>query len=313
VELNGWGRRLALTAATTLLACASPGRRLAASRDFTEALCASAFHSREPQAELSYVRRRIDAEARPRLHLHALSRDELTAALGPAGDRLADHAVVVRAIASLDDVDISDVQLRVVLVGHGDAVPPRPLTRQTVSDLTGEMPPQAREVHTAGGRHIDIERFHQRPLLGLTAVALEASTMFIIPVTEFTRHTRRTTGSTVTVEPTQAEIAAAAPATAALLESAEHYTSGGEGMRDETSRVWLWPTLDDPDATIVVEWTYLARGCVDRRPRMREPTTHSVEVTEQATLRLPAGPDLASRINARFGDRMQLLASEDRR
>jgi len=310
--MNRWWSSLGLVAAAALVGCASPARRLAKSRDFGEALCASQFHSRQPQADLDYVRARIDAEARPRLHLHALTREELTQALGPAGDRVADEAVVVRAIAGLDDVDVSDVQLRVVLVGQSKAIAPIELTRQTVSNLTREQLPQAEQIHTRSHRQIDMERFARRPLLGLTAAALEASTLFIVPVTVFTRHSRRVGASTVTIEPTQAEIAAAAPATAALLESAEQYTSGGRGMRDETSRVWLWPRFDDPDAKVVVEWTYVARGCVDARPRMRKSTTHAVEVTREATLRLPPGPDLPSRINARFGDQMQPLIASQR-
>ena len=72
--------RCAALALLACLGCRPPLGRLADARHYDQAVCATRFHSRDPEADSTALRRRIDLDARPRLHLHAIERTELEAA-----------------------------------------------------------------------------------------------------------------------------------------------------------------------------------------------------------------------------------------
>lgn len=298
---------VALTLAASL-GCGPPLARLSDQRAFDQALCAAQQDSRDPDEALAYVRDRIDEEARPRLHLYAMPPEELRRSLGEAGARLAEQAVVVRAVAAIDDVQIDDFELRVLLMGPDGAVAAIPPHVERLAELTGEtIPPDEVEV-IAGGRRFQSRRFRERPLLGVVAGVLEASTLFMVPVTEFTGHTRREPGDVIVTEPTPAQIAASAPAASMLAEESARLSHVRYDQGREVASVWLWPRATSGPLRVVVEWSYLAHGCASKRPAMRRPVGSSTsEVVRVVELPLPDGPDLESRLFAVFGDRMQRL------
>jgi hypothetical protein len=287
--------------------CAVAVQRPLERRAYDQALCA-ADRSRDRDEALSRVGSRLDAEARPRLHLYAIPRAELERTLGEAGRRLADRAVVVRAVVAIDGVQVDDFGVRVALTGPGGAVASLPARVDVLAPLVGETIPPDRVRTDPGGRTIVAERFRQRPLLGIAAGIVEASTLMLLPVTQLTGHVREEGPRTVVLPPTEDEVRAAAPVASLLAEHAAalSHTRQEEGL--EVASVWLWPRPTTDDVTIHVEWSYAAYGCADRRPALRRRSTGQVELVRTATVRLPPGLDLESRIFTVFGDRMRLLA-----
>lgn len=304
-----WAAGLMLAAG--LGGCRPPLRRLTEQRAYDQALCAAWAASSEPERDLDHVAARLDADARPRLHLHAVPRAELERSLGEAGQRLADQVVMVRAITAIDGVRVDDFGVRVVLMGAQGPVPSQVPTVETIAALVGEtLPPD--EVHTVeGGREFVPKRFRRRPLLGITAAVLEASTLFLVPVTRITGHTRVQPDQTTRTPPSEAEVLAAAPVASTVAREAARRSHVVHDDGQEIASVWLWPRPAEPDAELrlVVEWSYAAYGCAGRRPALRRASLSTAEVVRTVSLPLPPGPDLESRIAAAFGDRMRLLSA----
>lgn len=283
-----------------------PLSRLTDQRAFDQAMCA-AQHARQPDEALRFVGERIDEQARPRLHLYAVPEAELQRSLGEAGARLAERAVVVRAVAAIDDVQVDDFELRVLLVDNEGPIAAIPPHVEQIAALTEEtIPPNEVEV-IASRRHVQWGRMRQRPLLGVGAALLEASTLFMVPVTEMTGHVRRTPGRVTVIEPTEAEVTASAPAASMLAAEAARLSHVRYDGGQEVASVWLWPRPSSGELRVVIEWSYAALGCAGSRPRMRRDPLSSAEVVRTVELALPPGPDLESRLAARFGDRMQPL------
>lgn len=120
--------------------CSPPLRRLTEQRAYDQALCA-ATGSRDPASDLAWVGARLDADARPRLHLHAVPRAELERSLGEAGRRLADQAVLVRAVVAIDGVQVDDFGLRVALRGPQGPIASQPASVEVLAGLVGETIP----------------------------------------------------------------------------------------------------------------------------------------------------------------------------
>lgn len=282
-------------------------QRLTEQRAYDQALCA-AHGSREPEARLDLVRQRIDRDARPRLHLHAVPRAELRRSLHEAGERLAEQAVLVRAVTAIDGVQVDDFELRVVLVGPHGPVPPQAPHVETVAALVGETIPADRVERHGGGRTLVASRFAERPLLGMTAAMLEASTLMVVPVTELTGHSRRTPATVTRIAPEDAEIAAAAPVAWAVASEAARVSHTTHDQGQEVSTVWLWPRSEPAPQRLVIEWSYSAHGCAGRTPALRRQPLPSATAVHVIELQLPPGPDLETRINAAFGDRLRPLS-----
>lgn len=123
------------------LGCRPPVRRLIEQRAYDQALCA-AQRSRESARDLAYVGQRLEADARPRLHLYAVPRAELERALGEAGRRLAEQVVLVRAVVAIDGVQVDDFDLQVTLVGSQGPVQSQPASVEVLAALVGETIPQ---------------------------------------------------------------------------------------------------------------------------------------------------------------------------
>jgi hypothetical protein len=119
------------------LGCRPPVGRLIEQRAYDQALCA-AQGSRDSARELAYVAQRLDADARPRLHLYAVPRAELERSLGDAGRRLAEQAVLVRAVVAIDGVQVDDFRLHVTLVGPQGAAQSQPASVEVLAALVGE-------------------------------------------------------------------------------------------------------------------------------------------------------------------------------
>jgi len=312
IVLGGLGLVLAASGCGASLAAGSSGsggspllRRLTEQRAYDQALCA-AMASHDPERSLAYVGKRLDADARPRLHLHAVPRAELEAALGEPGWALANQAVLVRGVVAIDGVQVDDFGLRVALTGFPGPTDAFPASVGLLAGLMGESGPEDRVERIEGGRELVPERFRQRPLLGLAASAVEASTLFLVPVTLATGHTRQRPDRTIVTPPTDAEVLAAAPATSAVARAIARasYVDHGEGQ--EVASVWMWPRPED-DLELVIEWSYAAYGCAGRRPALRRRSLGNAEVVRTVKIPLPPGSDLESQINAVFGDRMRLL------
>lgn len=124
------------------LGCRPPVKRLSEQRAYDQALCA-AQASPERERELGDIGRRLDADARPRLHLYAVPRAELERALGEAGRRLAEQAVLVRAVVAIDGVQVDDFDLDVTLVGPQGPIEPQPASVEVLAALVGETVPTA--------------------------------------------------------------------------------------------------------------------------------------------------------------------------
>lgn len=304
MALRSW---LGIGALLLSLGCASGQlRRLSDRRAYDQALCA-AHGSRQPEAGLEFVRQRLDRDARPRLHLHAVPRAELVRALGEAGGRLSDRAVLVRAVSAIDDVQIHDFRMHVVLVGPWGPIAAQAPTVETVAALVGEtVPPDVVERYP-GGRILVPERIAERPVLGMTAAVLEASTLFIVPVTEFTGHTRRVPDRVTRMLPDDDALAAAAPVAWTVAREADRLGHTRYDQGQEVSAVWLWPRPEGEPLRLVIEWSYSAHGCAGHTPALRRRPLPSATVTHTVELPLPPGPDLATRLDSVFGDRMRLL------
>lgn len=119
------------------LGCRPPMQRLLEQRAYDQALCA-AQGSQDAARELAYVGQRLDADARPRLHLYAVPRAELERSLGEAGRRLAEQAVLVRSVVAIDGVQVDDFRLHVTLVGPQGALPSQPASVEVLAALVGE-------------------------------------------------------------------------------------------------------------------------------------------------------------------------------
>jgi hypothetical protein len=278
-------------------------RRLTEQRVYDQALCA-AKGSGDPERGLAFVGARLDADARPRLHLHAVPRVELERTLGEAGRRLADQAVLVRAVVAIDGVQVDDFGLRVALVGPQGPVASLPASVEVLAGLVGETIPADRVDRIEGGRELVPERFRERPLFGIAAMALEASTLFLVPVTRMAGYSRMEEASMIRTPPTDAELLAAAPVASTLAAEAARLDRVWYDDGQDASSVWLWPRPADGDLELVIEWSYAAYACAGHRPALRRKPLPQAEVGRTRTLPLPRGGDLESRINALFGDRM---------
>lgn len=288
------------------LGCRPPLRRLTEQRQYDQALCAAAHASRDPERDLAYVSRRIDADARPRLHLHAVPRAELVRALGDAGSRLADEAVLVRAVIAIDGVQVDDFGVRVGLVGPQGPVLAEPANVTQLAARTGETIPTTAVEHHAGGRELVPDRFLERPWMGMAAGAFEASTLFVLPITTITGHSRMRSPRTIRTPPTEAEVLAAAPAASAVAGEAARLSHVEHDRGQEISSVWLWPRVEG-ELELVIEWSYAAYGCAGRKPALLRPSLPHAEVGHTVRLPLPRGGELESRIDAAFGAGMREL------
>jgi hypothetical protein len=285
--------------------CRPPLRRLTEQRAYDQALCA-AESSHDRAANLAYVGKRLDDAARPRLHLYAVPRAELERSLGEAGRRLADQAVLVRAVVAIDGVQVDDFGLRVTLKGPQGPIPAQPASVEVLAGLLGETLPTERVDHVEGGRELVPERFGERPLMGVTAGILEASTMFLVPVTLMTGHTRERPSRTTHTPPTSAEVLAAAPLASTVAVQAARLSHVEHGEGQEVASVWLWPRPVDGDLELLIEWSYVAYGCAGRRPALRRKPLGRAEAV-RVLMKSMRGGDLESRLNAAFGTRMRLL------
>lgn len=297
---------LGMLGLATALGCRPPIERLSQQRAYDQALCA-AHGSGDPERDLGTVAARLDADARPRLHLYAVPRGELERSLGEAGRRLAEQVVLVRAVVAIDGVQVDDFGLRVALVGPQGPVQARPPSVEELAALVGETIPADRVETFEGGRTLVPERFRERPLLGITAAVFEASTLFLIPVTLVTGHSRYTPDRTSVIPPTEVEVRAAAPVASMVADHTAllHHAEDGKGQ--ETASVWLWPRPPEGELRLVIEWSYAAYGCAGRRPALRRASLADAQVGRTLEIPLPAGGDLESRINAAFGERMRIL------
>lgn len=290
------------------LGCGPPIQRLTEQRAYDQALCAASERSRDPARDLEAVASRLDADARPRLHLYAVPRAELERSLGEAGRRLADQVVLVRAVVAIDGVQVDDFGVRVGLVGAQGPVPSQPASVEVIASLVGETLPEDDVQIVESRRELVPERLAKRPLLGVTAAVLEASTLFMVPVTEITGHVRRVPGETIRTPPTEAEMIAAAPVASMMANEAARWSHVEYQEGQERASVWLWPRPSEGGETrLVIEWSYAAYGCAGRRPALRRHVLSTAEAVHTVSLPLPPGGDLESRINRVFGDRMQLL------
>ncbi|MCX4246213.1 hypothetical protein [Paraliomyxa miuraensis] len=290
------------------LGCGPPLRRLTEQRAYDQALCAASERSRDPAHDLEWVAGRLDADARPRLHLYAVPREELERSLGEAGRRLAEQVVLVRAVVAIDGVQIDDFGVRVALLGEQGPVPSQPASLEAIASLVGETIPEDEVQRIESRRELVPERFARRPLMGVVAGVFEASTLFIVPVTEITGHTRRRPEQTIRTPPSEDEVVAAAPVASLLASEVQRWSHVEYGDGKEISSVWLWPrSLATESATLVVEWSYAAHGCAGRKPAMRRYMLDTAEAVRTVSWPLPPGGELESRINALFGDRMQPL------
>jgi hypothetical protein len=286
--------------------CRPPLRRLTEQRAYDQALCA-AEGSRDRERGLAYVGQRLDADARPRLHLHAVPRAELEASLGEAGRRLAEQAVLVRAVVAIDGVQVDDFGLRVGLVGPQGPIESQPVSVAVLAGLVGEDVALDQVEYIQARRELVRERFRERPFLGVAAVIFEASTLFLVPVTETTGHTRTEPGYTSITPPTEAEVLAAAPvaSTVAIEAARRSHLRYDEGQ--EVTSVWLWPRPPEGELRLVVEWSYAAYGCAGRRPALRRRPLDEAEIGRTVEIPLPRGGELETRLRAVFGDRMRSL------
>jgi hypothetical protein len=301
------GMALGVLALAAGLGCRPPLRRLTEQRAYDQALCA-AEESRDRERGLAYVGQRLDADARPRLHLYAVPRAELEASLGEAGRRLAEQAVLVRAVVAIDGVQVDDFGLRVALVGPQGPVEARPASVEVLATLVDENVALDRVEHVVGRRQLVGERWRERPFLGATAAIFEASTLFMVPVTEITGHSRTEPGHTIVTPPTEAEVLAAAPVASTVALEAARLSHLRHDEGQEMASVWLWPRPADGDLRLVVEWSYAVYGCAGRRPALRRRPLGDAEIGRTVEIRLPPSGELEARLNAVFGDRMRSLA-----
>ena len=293
-----------LVVAACLLGCA-PVERLARRGHYADAMCAARYQARDPERAQARLLDELDRRARPRIHLHAVPATELEAGLKSGGARLAEEALLVRAVIEIDDMEIDGFRVRVALASGGRVLEAQPAQREVIAAYVGEPLPQVETTTVPTRRRLVAERWVERPLMGLVAGAFEASSLFVVPVTVLTGHSAYDPGYTVHDYPTDEEYAAAAPVTETVFQAA---VEARETSGNASAHVWLWPRPRTPDARVIVEWGYQAVGCVSSRPAFRErPSEGNAELIRRLELPLPDGQDLESRINARFGDRMQPL------
>ncbi|MEM6996355.1 MAG: hypothetical protein AAF721_37960 [Myxococcota bacterium] len=291
------------------LGCAPPLGRMLERRQFANAMCAAEVFSRDPERAKDRVRARVNAVARPRLHLHAVPKAELVASLGDAGALLAEQAVVVRALVSLDEIDVDDFQMSVALVDGVRTLEPWAPTRERLAGLMGEGLPQPVVEVVPEHRRLNRDRLRAHPLMGVTALVFEASTLFAVPLTEMTGHIERVPETRSVTDPTAAELAAAAPHTEAMLAKIQELTYRTGAVGGELSMVWLWPRTRGGAEQLHVHWMFSVHDCAGKSAAMRKVAGESATLVGAQSLPLPQAADLESRINARFGDQMLMLTN----
>lgn len=279
-------------------------------RAFDEALCGATHYSRQPERDRETVAEALDAVARPRLHLATLSRAELELAYGELGDQIAAQVVLARGVAAIDEVGIDDFGLSITLVGPAGPVEQVPVTREAVAALTGERLPVAQVEHVPRRRSLVLERWQSRPALGWIAGALEASTLFLLPVTEMTGHTKTSGGYSIRTEPTQEAYLAAAPVASTLSIAAADQSHVRSEAGLETAQVWMWPRPADEGAplSLEIEWVYAHGDCAPPGVQLRRVHSLSADVRRRAIVPLPPGASIEARIEAVFADRVQPLS-----
>jgi hypothetical protein len=291
---------LAGLALVTGLGCRVPLDRLVEQRAYDEALCAASM-SRDSDGTLVSLGPKLDADARPRLHLHAVPRAELERSLGEAGRRIADQAVLVRAVVAIDGVQVDDLGVRVMLVETGRPALAMPASVSVLAKLVGETATLDEPFW-----HIDGDRFWQVPMLGIPSPYMEASTLFVLPSKVVNGHSPKIPDRTTTL-PT--EVREQAPVAAMLVEQAALLSYARAGEAPETAGVWLWQRPSGDEVRLFVEWSYATYRCVGHKPTLlqRARRLDPVVVSGTIDIPLPPGDDLESRLNAAFGDRMRLL------
>ncbi len=296
------------------LGCHPDVEGLTEARAYDEALCGATYYSRHPDRDLPVVAAALDRDARPRLHLATISPVELEAAYGDVGRRFSEQAVLVRGTTAIDQVGVEDFGLSLTLTGPTGPILEHPPSRELLASYTGEAFPAGEVIERRSRRRLVQARWQKRPLMGWVAGALEASTLFIVPVTVITGHSTYDPGGTSVIPPSEDEVAAAVPVATSLARAAEEQSYMRSELGLETAEVFVWDRPADETAplALVVEWAYATGNCTPRGAQLKRSYTRTAHVTRSVRIPLPPGPTLEARIAAAFGDRVQPLVGATR-
>jgi hypothetical protein len=266
--------RLALAGAS-VAGCAPSAATLVARRDYDEALCAVAVA--EP-GERARVLRAIRRDAAPRVHVHAVTEDELAASIGARAERVHALAVILNTTYDTNEVTLDRVRVDVRLASDRGMAREIDTGRESLAALTGEPIP--------GYVTTSEWRVGQNDLLGAALAAIGTGVLFgtinFLDVFGYHRVSTR--------PPTEVEYAAAAPAADALYRSAYRpwAPSGAPAYR-----LFARPSGGGAHLEIRVEYEATSErfgNCDD---------------ADEIEVALPAGAPIDSGVNVLFGDRMR--------
>ena len=131
-----------------MVGCAPSMQSLLHERHYAEALCAGevAYFDDDDEDPQARVAAAIVEDMAPSFHMHAVTRAELAAMLGPeVGDKVDDAYLLVRLLADTNQVPLRSFSLAAAFTPV-DEEGPLALNHQRMAELTGETLPSPRTV-----------------------------------------------------------------------------------------------------------------------------------------------------------------------
>lgn len=274
--------------------CAPSLPTLVHDRHYDEALCATALRAGTPERDRVFVAAGLARDAAPSVHVHAVTAEELRAAVGSKGERLARELVILRTLVDTNRLSSVDFRFTLALHDGRSYLKEHSLSREVLAARVGERVPPSRTVTVQRGglrlRKIDVWL--------LFAGLAEGATLGIVPVTRLTGHVVRAPTITRTLPPSDAEFRKAAPAAEMLYRSLAAEPRAGDRSYPPAQDVSLWERpAGAAHPSLHIRWRY-ETSCRGTTARLEQ----------QLVLPLPPGPTLEARVNALFGDRMRSLS-----
>jgi hypothetical protein len=261
---------------------------------YTEALCAvQAFDQTEHRTALTRsLREALD----PAIHLHGVSKEELSALIGDRAERLLERAVVLRTRHDSRMVNLERFELATALSTPGRETEPLPLTLETLADLTQEVLPEAQTVEYGPSKPRQIADAAQN-VGHVGASLIELLTLGVIPLSKLVPAAPHRASGSHTIDPTKSELVEAAPVAArvqAALDSRGY--QGDPGITYDSFAVWRRPPRGAPvKLTIVSRYSgYSPEG--------------DCELIDGIEIGLSPNQTIEQSIRSLFGNRMRRLS-----